>query len=76
MLSLNRSVSHGHRHESHGVVAEDVEDCDGNHRAAWLVIYVRNGLQFKITTLSGPEALPFILEDLGAGSAFFKMFGR
>ena len=69
-------LPHRHRHERHGVVAEDVDDFDGNDIAARFIVRVRCGLQFEVAALARAEALPFVLEDVGAGPAFFEVVGR
>jgi hypothetical protein len=68
-------LSHCHWHKRHRVIAEDVDDFDRNNIATWLVVRMRGGFHFQIAVLAGTEALPFILEDVGAGPAFLKVVG-
>ena len=67
---------HCDRHERHGVVAEDVDDFDGDDVAARFVVGVGCRLQLQVSALARAEALPFVLEDVGAGPAFLEVVGR
>ncbi len=61
--------------QRHRVVAKDVDDFDGDDVAAGLVVGVSCGVQFEVADLAGAEALPFVLEDVGAGPAFLEVVG-
>jgi hypothetical protein len=61
-----------HRHQRHGVVAEDIDDFYRDGVAARLLIGVRRGDQFQFSILAGAEALPLVLEDIATGPAFFE----
>jgi len=65
-------LPHIHRHQDHRVVAEDVDYLHGPGIAARLDVGVRRRDEFQLTVLAGAEALPFVLEDVAAGPAFFE----
>ena len=57
---------HVHRHQCHGVVAEDVDHLHRNRVAALAVVGVHGRGQVKVAALAGAEALPLVLEDVAA----------
>ena len=69
-------LPHRHRYQGHGVVAEDVDDLHRHGVAAGLLVGVLGRGQVQVAVLAGAEALPLVLEDVGAGPAFFVLGWR
>ena len=70
-----RLLTDGHRHERHRVVAEDVDHLHGDRVAPGCSYVCWRRRQFELAVLAGPEALPLVLEDVGAGPTFLEVVG-
>ena len=68
-------LTHGDGHERHGVIAEDVDHLHGDRVAPRRPVNVRRRRELQFSLLACPEALPLVLEDVGAGPAILKLGG-
>ena len=59
-----------YRDKRHRVVTKNIDDLHRHGVAPGAVVGMRWGLQLQGPVLAGPEALPFVLEDIAAGPAF------